>query len=243
MLYYSRNAMRPELAGLYVARIGGGEPKFLGRTSSSAVFAEPGYLLFRRDAYLMAQAFDVGGWRDSNYKGYAIWTTSSFFYFGPAYNHEVTGYPYDPEAAEELLADAGWYDRDGNGVVDKDGQDLVVEALMPSGNKASETMLQAIQDAYAKVGVRLDIQFRDPDPRRFSAYLDREIPDIGAIEGSSELSDADGSLGIDHFELHAGRPAQGRVVLAAGAGHGERQARHVRRVGRWPRRLCRRTDR
>ena len=59
VLYYSRNAMRPELAGLYVSRIGGGEPKFLGRTSSSAVFAEPGYLLYRRDTYLIAQAFDV----------------------------------------------------------------------------------------------------------------------------------------------------------------------------------------
>jgi len=106
----------------------------------------------------LAQAFDVAGWIETNYEGYAIWSTASQFWFGPAYNHDVEPLPYDPEAAEDLLVDAGWYDRNGNGIVDKDGEDLVITALMPSGNQASAKFLQALQAAYQKVGVQVEIE-------------------------------------------------------------------------------------
>lgn len=105
----------------------------------------------------LAHAFDVADWVRTNYEGLALWSTNSQFFFGPAYNHEVKGLPYDLDEAEDLLADAGWYDRDGNGIIDKDGQDFVLEVLMPSGNKASEKFLQAMQDSYRKVGISVKI--------------------------------------------------------------------------------------
>jgi len=106
----------------------------------------------------LAHAFDVRGWIETNYKGLALWSTASVFWFGPAYNHDVTPLEYDVEAAEDLLSEAGWYDRDGNGIIDKDGEDFVLEVLMPSGNKASERFLQAMQSAYAEVGISVVIQ-------------------------------------------------------------------------------------
>ena len=107
----------------------------------------------------LAHAFDVEGWIATNYEGHALWSTGTQFWFGPAYNHAVEGLEYDIEAAEDLLLDAGWYDRDGNGVVDnEDGEDLVITALMPSGNKASEKFLQALQDAYRRIGVKVEVE-------------------------------------------------------------------------------------
>ena len=106
----------------------------------------------------LAHAFDVQGWISTNYEGFALWSTGTQFLFGDAYNHDIEKLEYDIEEAEDLLADAGWYDRDGNGIVDKDGEDLVIEVLMPSGNKASEKFLQALQDSYRKIGVKVEIQ-------------------------------------------------------------------------------------
>ncbi|HEV2297702.1 MAG TPA: protein kinase, partial [Candidatus Acidoferrales bacterium] len=44
--------------GIYVADLGGGEPKQLIRNDSSAAYGPPGYLLFVRQGALMAQRFD-----------------------------------------------------------------------------------------------------------------------------------------------------------------------------------------
>ena len=106
----------------------------------------------------LAYAFDVQDWIRTNYEGLALPSSFSTFRLGPAYNREVKVLPYDIQAAQRLLTEAGWYDRDANGIVDKDGQDLSIEVLMPSGNKASEKLLQKMQESYEKIGVQLTIQ-------------------------------------------------------------------------------------
>lgn len=106
----------------------------------------------------LAHSFDVHDWIRTNYEGLALVATGTQFRFGPGYNRDVEPYNYDVERAHELLAEAGWLDRDGNGIVDKDGEDLVIEALMPSGNKASEKLLQKMQESFETIGVKLTIQ-------------------------------------------------------------------------------------
>jgi Tol biopolymer transport system component len=46
--------------GIYAASLDGGEPRFLVRTDSDALYAPPGYLLYLIDQSLMAQPFDAG---------------------------------------------------------------------------------------------------------------------------------------------------------------------------------------
>jgi peptide/nickel transport system substrate-binding protein len=64
-----------------------------------------------------------------------------------------TKYTYDPEKAKALLAEAGWTDTDGDGVVDKDGRALAFELLYPSGSPTRDQLVAYMQDAWGEIGV------------------------------------------------------------------------------------------
>ncbi|MBA3414222.1 MAG: hypothetical protein H0U10_03235 [Chloroflexia bacterium] len=72
-----------------------------------------------------------------------------------AYDPEAirTRYDFDPDRARDLLAEAGWTDSNGDGVVDKDGQELSFELLYPSGSPTTEQIIAYIQDAWSDVGI------------------------------------------------------------------------------------------
>lgn len=103
-------------------------------------------------------AFDGEEYLKTQYRGRAHRVTGPFPYNSSAYDHDVKPLPFDPEGAILTLEDAGWYDRNGNGIADKDGVELVIEFLMPSGNKASKTLGETMQQSYRAIGVRLEIR-------------------------------------------------------------------------------------
>lgn len=75
------------------------------------------------------------------------------------YNPEVQRYPYAPDKARALLDAAGWKDRDGDGVRDKDGQALAFTILTNQGNdqriKAGEIIQRRLQEVGIEVKLRV----------------------------------------------------------------------------------------
>ena len=65
----------------------------------------------------------------------------------------TTNYTYDPEKATALLAEAGWTDTDGDGVVDKDGEPLAFELLYQTGSPLTDQLVAYLQDAWSGIGV------------------------------------------------------------------------------------------
>ena len=77
-------------------------------------------------------------------------------------------YAYDPERAKQLLSEAGWTDTNGDGTVDKDGQEFKFTMVLPSGGGAvSDQLVAELQQRWKEVGIEMT-----PNPMEWSSMLD-----------------------------------------------------------------------
>ena len=75
---------------------------------------------------------------------------------------EVPTFPFDPEAALELLEGIGFTQRNSNGfLVDADGNELGFRLVTNSGATAREQIVQIFADAAREVGVNVQVQTLD----------------------------------------------------------------------------------
>ena len=76
-----------------------------------------------------------------------------------AFNRELEPTPFDPVTATALLAEAGWTDGDGDGLVDRDGEPLTIELLAPAENQLRQDIAILVQEDLKRIGVRVEPRF------------------------------------------------------------------------------------
>jgi len=74
------------------------------------------------------------------------------------YNHDVPPTPYDPALAQQLLAEAGWKNDHGDGILYKDNQPLSFSVLYPSGNPNPEKTAELMQESFKRAGIDLKLE-------------------------------------------------------------------------------------
>lgn len=90
----------------------------------------------------------------------------------PYYNHDVRPLPFDIDKARELLAEAGWEDTDGDGVLDKDFDGSGVRKpfaftfIIPSSSAQIRRWAAIIEQDMIKAKIKVDIK-----PIEWSVYI------------------------------------------------------------------------
>ncbi|WP_368653911.1 peptide-binding protein [Ornithinibacillus sp. 4-3] len=144
--------------------------------------------------------------------GNAIVSDSPGLPFSWAYNEDVPKFEYDPEKAKALLEEAGWTDSDGDGVLDKDGQDFEFELKTNQGNKVREKLLVIAQEQWGEIGVKVTpkvVEFSalsaELNDKNFEAYILgwglRDDPSLSPYFHSEEIESGFNRVSYSNPEL------------------------------------------
>lgn len=93
--------------------------------------------------------------------GMGMQITGTFFPSSPSYDHSLEPYPFDPDQARRLLQEEGWFDSDGDGVIDK----LIDGKLVPFSfrltyyvkSPTSKSICEYISGTLKKIGIRCNL--------------------------------------------------------------------------------------
>jgi len=172
---------------------------YMGFNLENPMFAD------RRVRQALAHAVDKGELIDGILLGLGKEATGPFKPGTWQYNPNVRRYPHDPKKALALLAEAGWRDTDGDGILDKDGRRFEFELLTNQGNEVRAKTAEIVQRRLAEVGISVKIRIIEwaafikefINKRRFDAVIlgwtipmDPDLYDVwhSSKTGPSELN-------------------------------------------------------
>ena len=95
------------------------------------------------------------------------------------FNPHVKQYPYNPDRAKALLREAGWWDRDDDGILDKDGEPFEFTILLNWGNQSRLNSAEIIQWRLGQIGIKVKLRVMEwasfineyIDKKRFEAVI------------------------------------------------------------------------
>ena len=110
----------------------------------------------------MTHLLDRDRIRRDFYYGLGEIASSPFPPRSPMINPAIEPWPFDMDRARELLAEAGWVDRDDDGILEnEEGREFVFEFTHPQGGTVSPKLAKYLKDQCAAVGVVMNIRVLD----------------------------------------------------------------------------------
>ncbi len=125
---------------------------YLGYNLRRPLFAD------KRVRQALAYAIDKQELIEGVLLGYGVAATGPYKPDTWVYNPEVRQYHYNPEMARQLLAEAGWHDSTGDGILEKDGKPLAFTIVTNQGNDLRIKTGEIIQRRFREIGV--DVRLR-----------------------------------------------------------------------------------
>jgi peptide/nickel transport system substrate-binding protein len=141
---------------------------------------KPTFFADKRIRQAMTMLIDRQRLAQELYLGHATPATGPFGYGSPQADPTIQPWPFDPARARQLLQEAGFEDRNGDGVIERagDGKPFEFALTYGSGNPFIDRIVLFVKDQLAQAGIKLNldpvdwpIQLKKLDTRDFDASI------------------------------------------------------------------------
>ena len=137
------------------------------------------------------------------------------------HNPHLAVTPYDPAQARALLAEAGWRDADGDGLLERDGEPFSFEIVAKQGDPVRENGAVILRANLAAVGVKANLRVMDHmagqslvRAGRFDAYFGLLNANLFGNPAGYVASDATDEMNFGHY---ANAEVDSLLAVATGA--------------------------
>lgn len=144
----------------------------------------------RRVRMAMTHLIDRDRLQRDIFKNLARPATGPFNTETPQANPNIKPLPYDMARAAELLTEAGWVDRNGDGVRENEaGERFTFQLTYPTGNESTLQMVTYVKDQCARVGIACELA--PIDWSLLASLLDRRDFDAITFAWSASTPESD----------------------------------------------------
>lgn len=115
------------------------------------------------------------------------------------WSEDIEQLPFDPNRARQLLAQLGWADTDGDGVLDKGGKRLAFELMVPTSSGLRRQAAVIVQDQLKKAGIEMtiaELEFNTFFSRSASGHFDAHFGAWGQNPSPASIEDTWTTAGI-----------------------------------------------
>ncbi|HET7274693.1 MAG TPA: ABC transporter substrate-binding protein [Longimicrobiaceae bacterium] len=124
---------------------------YIGWNSEREMFRDP------RVRRALTMAMNRGQIITALMHGYAVPAHGMIPPWSPMYS-DIEPLPYNPTAARQLLAQAGWTDSNGDGIVEREGQPLQFVLLLNTANRMHQDIATVLQSQLREVGAAVELR-------------------------------------------------------------------------------------
>ncbi|MDD2716020.1 MAG: ABC transporter substrate-binding protein [Candidatus Wallbacteria bacterium] len=123
------------------------------------------FLKDRKIRQALAEAIDLQEIINQVFHGFGRTITGTFIFADWAYDKSIRPYPYDPGSAAKILAEAGWKDGNGDGILERDGLQFSLELVTILGDPINRFIAEMVSEYWKAVGIktRVSIQGREKE--------------------------------------------------------------------------------
>lgn len=103
--------------------------------------------------------------------GYGLDCNGPFYPGSLGYNPDIKPFEYNPQMAMELLAEAGWQEKNEDGILEKDGRPLEIKILVDERRDIFKRIAMLIRQQLQELGIKIIIQLYNNETMLTSDYL------------------------------------------------------------------------